>query len=595
MKNSLAIAAFAWLWAGALCAQTPSTGTQQSPASDPETFVHLTTRQWFTLDPADAFDSVSSIVIGNVYEPLIAFKSIHAADAFEPFLAEKVPSVENGLLSKDRTAYSFPIRKGVLFHDGSPLTPEDVRYSLLRFMLQDMEGGPSSLLLHPIMGVYGTRGADGKITLDFKKAAQAVRVDGDKVIVELHEPCDHFLKVLASLPIIVSKSWAVAHGEWDGTEKEWERYNNQPRASTFLHEHMNGTGPFELEKVEPEKQLVLKRNEHYWRKPAALARVFLRIVPHRALRLSMLENGDADSSFMEDQDFSQVQELPQVKVIDGLPNAALGEVLFFTFAVEPDSEFLGSGKLDGQGIPPDFFKDRSVREGFAYAFDYEGYLKNGMGLRGKRAAGPVCSRLLAGQDAPPYAQDLDKSAAAFKKAYGGALWEKGFTLTLSYSHSNPSRQVIAQFLQASLEKINPRFKVRLRHMQSAKLYDLAEHNRLPLFIAGYYADYPDAQAFVFELLHSQGYFPKAQRYSNPKLDALIDEANCLQDAGKRNELYRRISRLAQEDLAQIYTYEPTRFQAARDNVQGFQDEQNIGNLNLNNFPYFYALSKSAAR
>ncbi len=96
------------------------------------------------------YDGVSSFAAEQVYEGLIGYEGAHT-DRFEPRIAVKVPSKANGLISKDGRDYTFPIRKGVLFHDGTPLTPEDVRYSLLRSILQDRDAGHAWMLLDAIL------------------------------------------------------------------------------------------------------------------------------------------------------------------------------------------------------------------------------------------------------------------------------------------------------------------------------------------------------------------------------------------------------------------------------------------------------------
>ena len=105
-----------------------------------------------TLDPAWAYDAMSAEVILNVYETLI----FPSGTGFEPLLATEVPSQENGLIrvAADGTAYvTFPIRRGVRFSNGDPLTPEDVVYSFERLLIQDRAGGPAWMLLEPILGV----------------------------------------------------------------------------------------------------------------------------------------------------------------------------------------------------------------------------------------------------------------------------------------------------------------------------------------------------------------------------------------------------------------------------------------------------------
>lgn len=545
-----------------------------SAAAGP-TFVNLTTRGWFTLDPAAAFDAVSVIAVGNVYEPLVTFKSASETDVLVPFLASEVPSRENGLLSEDLRTYRFPIRKGVLFHEGSTLTPEDVRYSLLRFMLSDVEGGPSSLLLKPVLGVYSTRGPDGKVALDFKAAAEAVTVDGEHVVVRLAKPDPVFLKVLASLPLVVCKAWAAVHGEWDGSEATWKDFNNRPVEKSAFDRRMNGTGPFRLSAADAKSgHLTLARHDLYWRPKAALAEVQLRAEPGRAVRLCKLENGDADAAYFEAADYWDVSGLADVQIVDSAPGAGLGDVLFFTFAVDPSSD----GLLDG--TPGDLFADRDVRAGTAFALDYERYLRRGLAGRGRRTSAAIPERLLPSQGKPPFRYDLDRARSHFKKARGGKLWEDGFSVTLTFSPSNSSRMALAEAVRDGLARVNPKFKVAIKAMPSKELYAQAEAHRLPLFIAGYAADYPDARSFAAGMLHGAGYYPKAQRFADAELDALVEKG-----------AWREAVKRAVELVPHVTTYEPSRFTVARKGVKGFDNDHNINNMGVEDYPYFYAYSK----
>lgn len=553
--------------------------------------VHLTTRPWLTLDPARAFDAVSLIVVANVYEPLLAFKDVRRPDELSPFLASEVPARENGLLSADGLTYTFPIRQGVRFHDGEPLTAEDVRYSILRFMLSDPEGGPAAMLLKPILGVYKTRDDKGRVTVDFAEASRAVRVEDGKVVVTLKKPHASFLKVLASWPIVMSRKWAAAHGEWDGSERTWKAFNNK-KGPSHLRAKMNGTGPYRLGgTAHDDTHLILERHAGYWREPAKLGSVLLKVVPSKALRMWMLENGDADGAYFEDRDYHEAREVPGVRVQDGLPCVSIGEVLFFTFSIKPDPQYTGSGKWDGQGVPSDFFADPHIRRGFAYAFDYERYLREGLGGRGTRAPGPFPDHLMRPEMDVRYRYDAEKAASEFKKAHGGRAWEKGFTLTIAFSPSNASRQAMAEILRESLARINPKFKLKIRALPGGPFYQAVEEGRLPAFISGYYADYPDLQSFAFGMLHSAGYYPKGQRFSNQALDKLIERAEGAADSKERDALYLEIEQMTQELVPQVYFYSPTRFSAYRKEVRGADSTENIANLALNSFPYFYSLSK----
>lgn len=187
-----------------------------------------------SLDPVYSYDGVTHGLLINVYDTLLKFDGASLTDLL-PSVSAAVPSKDNGLISADGRTYTFPIRKGIKFQGGEDLTPEDVRYSLLRFLLSDVSGGPSSLLLEPILGVSSTRNDKGEIVVDFKEAANAVRVEGDNVVVTLKRPFAPFLSIVARWGYIVSKEWAVSHGAWDGTEETWKKFNNFAKdSSPFL-------------------------------------------------------------------------------------------------------------------------------------------------------------------------------------------------------------------------------------------------------------------------------------------------------------------------------------------------------------------------
>lgn len=559
-----------------------------SPAAAAQApFVYLLERPWYTLDPANAYDSVSFLSVGNIYESLISFKSIDETDAFEPALASAVPTP-----SADGRRYAFAIRKGVRFHDGAELTPEDARYSLLRFMLLDPEGGPAALLLRPILGRSSTRGPDGKLALSFKEAADAVRVEGESLVVTLKRADRTFLKALASLPIIVSKRWAVRRGDWDGSEKGYKKLNGRPMHESPLREAANGTGPYKLESADEDAgRLALARHAGYWRAPAALEKVVLKAEADAGLRLFLLEAGDADSGQLGPEHRPFCSKTRGVRLFDGPSPRQLGETFFLTYRVDAqDNELLGSGRLDGGGIPSDLFSDADARKGLALAFDYERYFKQGCAGRGRHATGPF-PESLADSGLAPAAQDLNAATAHFKKALGGKLWENGFLLPIAYSAENAQRRLAAELMGLSLQKINPLFRVRLVPLPSKEFYLNLEDRKLPLYLDNFYGDYPDAHSFAFGLLGSGGYFPRFQGYASAEADALIDKAAALGAGPERAAAFQRLAAIAREDAHQIYTCVPEEFKACREGVLGCDSRQNANNLNFNNFPYFYALSR----
>ena len=136
--------------------------TVSAEVKNPDVFVKATYGTVRTLDPSVAYDTTTGQRLKQIYEMLINFDGSSTAD-FVPTLATEVPSVENGGISADGLTYTFTIRKGVKFHEGQELTPEDVEYSLERHMVVDPDGGPMWMLLEAVTGTGGTRDGDGNI------------------------------------------------------------------------------------------------------------------------------------------------------------------------------------------------------------------------------------------------------------------------------------------------------------------------------------------------------------------------------------------------------------------------------------------------
>ena len=521
---------------------------------NPETYTYLTISNLDSLDPAWSYDTASHVVILNVYEPLLKYKG-SSTEELEPVIASQVPSESNGLISPDGLTYTFPIRNGIKFQNGTPLTPEDVKYSLMRFLLQDRAGGPSSLLLEPILGYANTRDESGKIMEKaFHDADKRIQVQEDHLVIQLPKPYAPLLTILANWAPAISKQWAIQHGGWDGTAANWGRYNNPQKESSYFFEHTNGTGPFMLERWDKKSQeIVLVRNENYWQTPAKLKRVIIKGVNEFTTRKLMLSAGDADTVYVERSQLSQVRGLPGVEIIDDLPTIEMNPAVFFTFHVNPvGNPHIGSGKLDGEGIPPEFFSDVDVRKGFAYALDYQVFIRDVYQGKGTQATGCI-PKTLPGHDpnAPRYTHDLEKAEEHFKRAWGGKVWERGFHFTLTYNQGNIARQTLCQILKVNVEKLNPKFKIDTRPVQWSTYLDASEKKMLPMFTLGWQADFPDAHNFVFPFLHSRGNYPNQQGYKNPEIDRLIEQAISETNLEKRKELYSKILALAYQDVPHL--------------------------------------------
>jgi len=557
------------------------------PVKNPDVFVVAEVEDITSLDPAFPYDAASQSLIQNVYETLIAFKG-SSLSKFEPRLSEKIPTFENGLVSADGRTYRFPIRRGVKFADGTEATAEDARYSLLRFMIEDPDGGPAALLLDPIAGAPSTRDSSGTITLDFEALARRVRVEGRDLVIELPRPYGPFLSVMARWSYVLPRKWCAAHGEWDGSAATWRSYNNPPKEKSYLYDHMDGAGPFQLARWDrAQGYTLLERFDGYWRGPAKLKRVLVKTVPDLNTRRLMLAAGDADLVDTPRPYAAEMGKLPGVRLADRLPRLQTDPALFFTFRINaagnPD---VGSGKLDGDGIPPDFFADPDVRKAFAYAFDASALSRDALKGTATRAIGPIPPGVF-GYDprTPHYDYDPAEAEALFRKARGGAVWEKGFKFTLTYHTGGEVREAAAQILKKGVERLNPKFRIDLRGVDWANFLDKGQRRLMPLFARGWYADYPDAHNFVYAFYHSAGRYPSAQGFSDPELDALIERAVAEASPARRAALYRRILARGYEDCPTIFSVHPTGVYALRDWVRGFV--VNPVDLGI----YYYPLSK----
>ncbi|OGR95267.1 MAG: hypothetical protein A2016_11805 [Elusimicrobia bacterium GWF2_62_30] len=553
---------------------------------NPDTVIYAHTGEITTLDPVYPYDSTTQGMMLNVYDTLIRFAGPSLTD-FQPALAAKVPSEKNGLISPDGLTYRFPLRKDVRFHKGERLTPEDVRYSLLRFMLIDPEGGPASLLLEPVFGQATTRSPENKLTITRAEFDKAVKADRDGVTVRLKRPFGPFLSIMARWSYVVDKKWCVANGEWDGAYETIGRFNNRQKESSGLYRAMNGTGPFELDSWDQNrKQLNLKAFPGYWSSPARIKRVIMKTVSDFAARKTLLETGEADIIDMARPNEPQLAGLQGVHIADNLPRLLTDPVFFFTFTVNANSQDIGSGKLDGQGIPPAFFSSADVRRAFAYAFDYAGFLKDGMKGKAERARGAIPPGMAGySPTAPVYEYNRLRAEEYFRKAYGGEVWNKGFRFTLTYNNGSDIRQLACESLKRTVEALNPRFRIDLRGVDWPVYIDKAQNRKAPLFTRGWTGDYPDPHNFAFPFYHSKGRFALAQGFADKELDKLIETAVAEPSAAKRALLYARVQAKAHENALQLYTAHPLGLYGLRDWLKGFYDNAVFMGI------YFYPLSK----
>ncbi|TAN35461.1 hypothetical protein EPN27_03840, partial [Patescibacteria group bacterium] len=126
-------------------------GSAQQAQTDVSTFVYDTFGQQQTLDPVWEFDTASGVVTEHMYDTLIYYEGT-STDNLVPIVASAGATV-----SADNLTYTFPIRSGITFHNGDPLTAADVQYSFLRLLVTDRDGGSGFIFNPELLGATATR------------------------------------------------------------------------------------------------------------------------------------------------------------------------------------------------------------------------------------------------------------------------------------------------------------------------------------------------------------------------------------------------------------------------------------------------------
>jgi len=510
-------------------------------SSDPDTFIHVVFAEPETLDPALGYDTASNEIIQNIYEPLVFYDG-DRTDQFIPMLAESWD------ISDDGTIYTFKIRSGVKFHGGQVLTAEDVAYSFQRGLLFGGSDGPQWLLAEPFFGVGRddiTCIVDGCVSLDDRETltdndpeillAACERVKStivadeatSTVTMTLAQSWGPFISTIAQTwGGILDKDWAISHGAWDGSCDTWQKYYAESSESNPLSRIENGTGPFKLGNWKFGEELVLHRNDEYWREPAQLERVVTRYINEWGTRFAMMRAGDADIVAVPEENRSQMDALvgercdfdieknayKPCEVIDnsmpyrlyiGRPGISRTD-MFFNFQVAEGSNYIGSGKLDGNGIPPNFFSDVHIRRAFAYCFDWDVYISDV--FNGEAVQSPVI--LLPGMpgyqsDMIMFSYDPSKCEEEFKLADldndgipagndpEGDVWTIGFRLQALYNQGNTSRQTIANILANNVASINNLFVIETVGLPWPTLLRTIRSRQAPYFVSGWAEDIHD--------------------------------------------------------------------------------------------------------
>ncbi len=593
----------AWWWVFGILAMLFALSGAAS-VKNPDVLIVAGIGDAISLDPAWHYDVPSAQIIFNVYETLVFYER-QRVDKFVPVLAESWE------VSADGTVYRFKIRKGIRFHAGGELTPEDVAYSFHRLMIQDRTGGSGKLVLEPLLAVRSMKALaemHGDVAACERVKASVV-VDGDHVVITLAKPfpVEAFLQILSGTWCsIVDKEWVIAQGGWDHDSATWRKWHDPKVEASELFDRMNGTGPFTLKYWKKGDEIVLERNDNYWGEKPKLKLGIFKVVPEWGTRLLMLKEGDADFIAVPRANISAVEPLvaaeiagfpinepfkplsriiknPEgtVRVFKDLTGSSM-DVGFMNFEVVADSPFI---PLLG-GVPKrDFFSDVDVRKAFSYAIDWSVYIEEVYLGEAEQPRGVIPKGFLGYNPRQPvYKYDPKKIEEHLRRAWGGELWEKGFTLSIFYNTGNLMRKAACEMLEFHIEELNklrpgkPPFVIEVKDLAWATFLGHAIAGRLPLWVSGWLADYIDPHNWAHPFLHSAGALGVRINIAKDKelsamFDQLIEKGITELDPNRREAVYFQIQELSYQHATHIWLVHPTARSYQRMWVRGWYYNQ----------------------
>jgi peptide/nickel transport system substrate-binding protein len=459
----------------------------------------------------------------NIYDRLLTYDTKTLPDGTLSYDYTKVSPelAESWNIAADGMSVTFRLRSDAIFHDGTPVTANDVKWSLDRAV---GIGGFSTIQM-----------AAGSL----QKPEQFEVLDDKTLRVSFLRKDKLTLPDLAvNIPVIMNSKLARAHA----TEQD-------PWAQDWLTRNEAGGGAFRVESWEPGQQLVLSRfNDWKSGKLPAVAKVIVREIPAAGTRRSLLQRGDADVSYgLPPKDFAELAKSGKIKVV-GVP-------------VENALVYLDMNVK----IPP--FDNLLVRRAIAYAIPYDDIMKGGIYDRGLPMFGATSATVTKPiwPQPSPYRTDLDKARSLLAEAG----LKDGFSTPLSFDLGQATiREPSAILIQESLAKIGVRLT--LNKIPPANWMTAMDKKNMPLTLTSFQAwlNYPEY--FFFWTYHGQNTVFNTMNYQNPKVDALIDKARFAMDNDEYESAVKAFIQIAYDEVPRIPLFQYSLDVAMQPSIKGYK-------------------------
>jgi oligopeptide transport system substrate-binding protein len=439
-----------------------------------------------TLDPAISSEMSSHIYVMHIFSGMVRFDS-----ELKP-----VPDIaDHWVVSDDGKTYTFYLRKDVKFHDGRPLTAQDMKFSLERACNPATGSQTASTYLNDIVGAREMIG--GKAD----NLSGVTVVDDYTLKITIDAPKAYFLSKLA-----YPTAFAVDKKNVESGPNWWKK--------------PIGTGPYKLTKWDEGSLIVLQPNQDYYGKKGTVNVAFMLLA---GLSMSLYETGKIDvvDVYKNNIDRALDKEGPLYDQLHVYPEFSLQYIGFNT------------------SKPP--FDDIYVRQAFCYAVNKDRIISVLQKNMVAGAAGIIPPGMPGyNKDVKGLTYDPVKARELLAKSkYGSADKLPPITMTIPGAGAN-----IDDFLGAILldwkQNLGVTVNVRLLDPLLFNYHLLDEGDEI--FTLGWIADYPDPQNFLNTLFYTGGQYNNSH-YSNKDLDALLDRAAVEMDESKRIVLYQQAEQL----------------------------------------------------
>jgi peptide/nickel transport system substrate-binding protein len=503
----------------------------KNAATDTSTLTIAVAGDVQTLDPAYANFIQAHWAIQQMYDTPVNLATVKSGGALVARSTKIAPMIfKSWKRSPNGLTYTVQIRKGMKFHDGTPITAEAVKWTFDRN--QATKGGMNWLLTNiafltkktEVIGPYTIR---LRATKPSVLAMQALYMDGGGIL----DPNDVKKHATKADP------WAT---KWLATNAS------------------NGSGPYRLTKRTPDQEVVFEAFDGYWAGTPKIKRIIWKIVPSSAQRLSLLKAGAVD---MADQ--LTPDQLASLRGASGVK------------VVRSPSDTQTLIGLNNTKAP---FDNKSLRQAVAYAIDYNKILNEVYHGNAQRTYGPiVVSSPYAVKPSTAYKTNLAKA-----KSLVEASGYTGDNITLSIDSARPILQDIAVRVKSQLAAAG--INVQIEQLTPAVYAQRLAKKDLQMYVDTMLPWISDPN-YVLSLLYQCNVYGNYVGYCNKNVDKIITAGWAETNEAKRRAMFQRAQRMILSDSPYVWIAQPSYQIAMRSNVHGFVYRQN-------EIPWFYTVRKT---